>query len=120
MDVKKNILNFMSGGKKDKFTSNAEEFRSEEKSDDSSYFDINSTENEDLFCDANDIPVKEGDAMRKSKIERMIHRDQRKPYMFYPEDSSKANWDLFITIVLIYTCITTPMRIAFSNGDSLG
>ena len=42
------------------------------------------------------------------KINRMRHRDQRKPCMIYPEDPKKANWDLFITIVLIYTCIQTP------------
>lgn len=38
--------------------------------------------------------------------------------MFYPEDGTKANWDLFITIILIYTCIITPARLAFDNdGD---
>ena len=39
--------------------------------------------------------------------------------MFYPEDGSKANWDLFITIVLVYTCIATPARIAFDNNDEI-
>lgn len=54
------------------------------------------------------------------KINRMKHRDQRKPCMFYPEDPTKANWDLFITIVLIYTCIQTPQKIAFVDDETLG
>ena len=40
--------------------------------------------------------------------------------MFYPEDSLKANWDLFITVILVYTCIATPARIAFTTEDTLG
>lgn len=39
--------------------------------------------------------------------------------MFYPEDASKGNWDLFITIVLLWTCIATPARIAFDDGDTV-
>jgi hypothetical protein len=50
----------------------------------------------------------------------MIHRDVRKKFMFYPEDVDKANWDLFITVILVYTCIATPARIAFSSEDTVG
>jgi len=39
--------------------------------------------------------------------------------MFYPEDQRKTNWDLFITIILIFTCLSTPYLISF-EGDSLG
>ena len=45
---------------------------------------------------------------RQSKMKRMRARDDRKPWLIYPEDEWKANWDLFITVVLIYTCIVTP------------
>lgn len=38
----------------------------------------------------------------------MIKREVTRPYMFYPEDPDKANWDLFMTIVLVYTCVATP------------
>ena len=40
-----------------------------------------------------------------TKKNRMVHREKRKCCMFYPEDANKANWDLFMTVVLIYTCI---------------
>ena len=40
--------------------------------------------------------------------------------MFYPEDSIKANWELFITIILVWTCIATPARIAFTTEDTTG
>ena len=33
----------------------------------------------------------------------------------YPEDPGKVNWDLFITIILLISCITTPFRIAFGG-----
>lgn len=55
-----------------------------------------------------------------AKFKRMKERDDRKPYMFYPEDSDKANWDLFITLILVYTCVATPARIAFSTEDTVG
>ena len=56
----------------------------------------------------------------KEKFKRMREREDRKPFMIYPEDSDKANWDLFITLVLVYTCVATPARIAFSTEDTVG
>ena len=51
----------------------------------------------------------------------MFKRSNKKDWLFYPEDSVKANWDLFITIILLYTCIATPARMAFSDGpDPVG
>ena len=38
--------------------------------------------------------------------------------MIYPEDDYKVNWDLFITIVLLFTCIETPLRVAFNDMPS--
>ena len=38
--------------------------------------------------------------------------------MCYPEDSNKANWDLFVTLILVFTCIMTPVNMAFD--DDLG
>lgn len=50
---------------------------------------------------------------------RMTHRKNRKMFMVYPEDRIKGSWDLFITLVLLFTCIMTPLDIAFSKaGES--
>lgn len=38
----------------------------------------------------------------------------------YPENSVKASWDNLITILLIFTCVITPYRIAFESVDTLG
>ena len=46
-------------------------------------------------------------------------RDNRKICILYPEDNFKNNWDLFITLILILTCIVTPIRIAFYESDDL-
>lgn len=35
--------------------------------------------------------------------------------MFYPEDQHKVYWDLFITGILLVSCIVTPWRIAFAD-----
>ena len=34
--------------------------------------------------------------------------------MIYPEDTWKTYWDLFVALVLIFTCCVTPFRLAFS------
>lgn len=46
-------------------------------------------------------------------------RQYRKPYLFYPEDLFIVNWELFITLILLYTCAATPIRIAFVHEDTL-
>ena len=38
--------------------------------------------------------------------------------MIYPNNEYKANWDTLITLVLIFTCMITPYRIAFIDEDS--
>jgi hypothetical protein len=56
----------------------------------------------------------------KSHIEkRMLEREDRKPFMFYPEDNTKSYWDLYITLILLWTCIATPARIAFDDEKTL-
>ena len=37
-----------------------------------------------------------------------------KSCMFYPGNQFKENWNTFITIILIFTCIVTPAQIAFN------
>eukprot|EP00356_Strombidium_inclinatum_P009827 CAMPEP_0170484938 /NCGR_PEP_ID=MMETSP0208-20121228/4305_1 /TAXON_ID=197538 /ORGANISM="Strombidium inclinatum, Strain S3" /LENGTH=255 /DNA_ID=CAMNT_0010758425 /DNA_START=570 /DNA_END=1337 /DNA_ORIENTATION=- len=39
--------------------------------------------------------------------------------MVYPEEPFKNNWDLLITITLVFTCLVVPVRIAFSWEDDL-
>lgn len=68
------------------------------------------SDNSSSEIDENEIVV--------TKMERMNHRDSRVPYMFYPEDNMRNNWDMFITVVLLWTCITTPARIAFVEDDT--
>jgi hypothetical protein len=38
--------------------------------------------------------------------------------MFYPEDIKLDKWNLVITIVLLFTSIVTPARIAFVEDDN--
>ena len=37
--------------------------------------------------------------------------------MIHPENEYKGRWDLWITIVLLFTCIVTPARMAFQVKD---
>tara|TARA_B110000285_G_C15000451_1_gene551158 strand:- start:293 stop:625 length:333 start_codon:yes stop_codon:yes gene_type:complete len=74
--------------------------------------EINKDYENDVIAD--DLPqAKSIKKKNNEKYKRMVHREVRKPWMFYPEDGSKANWDLFMTIVLVYTCVATPAQIAF-------
>ena len=51
------------------------------------------------------------------KLNRMRARDKVRKCMYYPEDNFKVNWDPFITIVLLVSCILTPLRIAFGEAE---
>ena len=37
--------------------------------------------------------------------------------MIYPNNSIKGNWDMLLTIILVFTCMVTPYRIAFVEYD---
>ena len=37
--------------------------------------------------------------------------------MIDPNNEYKGHWDLFITVVLLFTCIITPARMAFQEKD---
>ena len=45
----------------------------------------------------------------------MSRRKNQTPYIIYPENKQKGIWDLFMTLVLIITCIQTPLNIAFER-----
>lgn len=60
----------------------------------------------------------------EEKILRMREEreDERRQHscLIYPDNKRKAQWDLWITLVLLITCIMTPLSIAFvkdSNKD---
>ena len=38
--------------------------------------------------------------------------------MCYPNDGPKINWDIFMTFVLLLTCVITPLHIAFSDEEN--
>lgn len=42
----------------------------------------------------------------------------RVPFLFYPDMSLKIYWDLWMTLVLVVSCIQTPVDIAFSSSNN--
>lgn len=47
------------------------------------------------------------------RLQRMHERENRKWYLFYPEDKNKQRWDMLMTWCLIFTCCSTPLFISF-------
>lgn len=45
----------------------------------------------------------------------MVSRENRKTWMFYPEDIFINYWNLFITLLLMVVCVYTPIEIAFAD-----
>ena len=45
----------------------------------------------------------------------MRFRRNKKTFLLYPESQSKVYWDLFITLILLISCMVTPYRIAFGD-----
>ena len=37
--------------------------------------------------------------------------------MIYPNNEKKSYWDGFITLILVFSCMMTPYRIAFSESE---
>ena len=52
---------------------------------------------------------------QKSKVMRMMNRVDKVKFIIYPQDSLKEYWDLYITIILLITCMLTPYNIAFGS-----
>lgn len=50
----------------------------------------------------------------------MTARKNVKKWLIYPEDKYKTWWDLFMTFILLLTCIMTPYIIAFLPKEPLG
>lgn len=55
--------------------------------------------------------------MLKDKMQTKIQEQNRKKCMIYPNNALKSNWDMVVTMVLIFTCMVTPYRIAFVEHD---
>ena len=49
----------------------------------------------------------------------MIAEQKRVPYLIYPENTYKEYWDSFITLLLVFTCVVTPYRIALVPQETL-
>jgi len=45
----------------------------------------------------------------------MNNKKKRRKCMCYPNDTMKANWELFVTVILVFTCIMTPVNMAFDE-----
>ena len=62
------------------------------------------------------------DKVSEEKIRKMTEREHRVEGILYPEDLIKTRWDVFLTLILIATCLITPYRIAFGpeKGDYAG
>ena len=50
----------------------------------------------------------------------MRHGKKRRNCMCYPEDPDKANWDLIMSLILVFSCVMTPVNMAFDKdlGES--
>ena len=46
--------------------------------------------------------------------------DEQQTFLIYPEDHFKRNWDIFIAIVLVFSCLVTPYRVALIEEDTQG
>jgi hypothetical protein len=46
-------------------------------------------------------------------------KHERKCFIIYPDNQIKMQWDLFFAFLLIYSCLMTPVKIAFSFEDGI-
>ena len=54
----------------------------------------------------------------RNRLERQ-GRKNKIAFIIYPENKLKSYWDIFMSFVLIISCITTPLRLAFSAEQEL-
>lgn len=53
--------------------------------------------------------------MHQNQACRMVRHKNVKKYIIYPENKNKHIWDVFMTFILMLTCIITPLNIAFQG-----
>lgn len=71
--------------------------------------------NVDKMPSVNDEDNDKLSAVKLRKKLRMTERADKKDWILYPEDTTKTYWDIFITLILLITCLLTPWRIAFGE-----
>ena len=49
--------------------------------------------------------------VEKARIQRMTERDKQVAYLIYPESQFKFAWQIFVTIMIIITCVLTPLQL---------
>lgn len=50
---------------------------------------------------------------------RDIYPDVNKSCLLLPDDPFKTKWEIYISLILVFTAISTPYRIAFVDSDNL-
>jgi len=48
----------------------------------------------------------------------MKSRKNKKYHIIYPENTKKQSWDIFITLVLIFSCALIPLKLALEEDFS--
>ena len=60
-----------------------------------------------------DVPVISNKNKLSDKEAHRSHRHHKKLLIIYPEDTWKNKWDILISVVLIISCLSTPIELAF-------
>ena len=58
---------------------------------------------------------------KKRNRQHSVHQSHRKYdyFIILPEHPIKSLWDIIITILIVFVCITAPWRLAFTDEDDI-
>jgi hypothetical protein len=59
-------------------------------------------------------PVEQDNSRKKARSRKFLTS-----FIIYPNHRAKAYWDLYITMILLMTCIVTPFDIAFQRSGTM-
>lgn len=76
------------------------------------------SESENCCEELNTFYIREEDEMETQKNCCGIRRPGESHYLIYPDDSFTSFWDIFIALVLIFSCTVTPYRLALVSEDT--
>ena len=65
------------------------------------------------------IPPKKHKKKTNSLTENLDEEFVRKPHLIYPSECWKVVFDMFISLLLVYSCNVVPIQLAFAD-DMLG